>query len=89
MVANQQNFNLFQNAISDLIEKVSFITSNPDQIILSNKQLQELMGISRKTAQKWRDNGLINYYKIGREIFYRKSDILKMLDNHLVPSFSS
>jgi len=63
-----------------IIDQISDIKSSPKQVILSNKEFQDKMGISRKTAQKWRDNGKITYSKIGREIYYKLSDVLEMLD---------
>ncbi len=84
MYLNKLNSTL--ETLSDLIADIA--APKPEHVVLSNKQIQQIMGVSRKTAQKWRDQGLINYSKIGREIFYRKSDILDMLDKHLVPSYS-
>jgi len=53
-----------------------------DDPIIDNFRFIELMGISTKTAQSWRNNGLINYSKIGSKIYYRVSDIKAVLDKH-------
>jgi|GEM_PF-2392255 len=37
---------------------------------LTNLEFIEAMGISKRTAQSWRDNGIIEYYKIGRQRVY-------------------
>ena len=52
-----------------------------DQFI-SNKQFQKLMGISPRLAQIWRDEEKIGYSKISDKIFYRKSDIEKLLNDN-------
>lgn len=50
--------------------------------IIDNFRFIELMGISAKTAQSWREKGIINYSKIGAKIYYRVSDIKTLLDKH-------
>ena len=68
-------------------ELVADISSPPSQTILTNKELLQLMRVCSKTAQKWRDRGLITYSKIGREIFYKLSDVLDMLDKNKVEAY--
>lgn len=51
--------------------------------IIDNFRFLQLMNISAKTAQTWRDKGIIGYSQIGNKIYYRVSDIKKLLDkNH-------
>jgi predicted site-specific integrase-resolvase len=45
-----------------------------------------LMGISGRTAQQWRDDGLIQFSQIGNKLYYRMSDINRFLDNNLKTS---
>ena len=51
---------------------------------MTQKENQELLCISSKTAQKWRDDGKIKYYQIGKIIFYKLSDILELLEKHKI-----
>lgn len=54
-----------------------------DDPIIDNFRFLQLMNISAKTAQTWRDKGIIGYSQIGNKIYYRVSDIKKLLDkNH-------
>lgn len=78
-----------KDSLSVLYDKVSDISSPPNHIILTNKELCAMLKVSSKTVQKWRDNSLISYSKIGREIFYRLSDVLDMLDQHKQESFKN
>jgi hypothetical protein len=57
-----------------------------DDPIIDNARFIELMGISAKTAQSWRDKGVVSYSKIGSKLIYRVSDIRKMLDTYHVKS---
>ena len=55
-----------------------------DDPIIDNSRFIELMGISTKTAQSWRDQNLISYTKIQGKIFYRKSDIVDLMNRYHV-----
>ncbi len=57
-----------------------------DDPIIDNSRFIELMGISTKLAQMWRDNRIISYSQVNNKIFYRKSDIIELLNRHHVKS---
>lgn len=54
----------------------------PDNPFFSNDEFMDLMSISVRTAQLWRDQGLISYSQISGKIYYRMSDIQKLLDDN-------
>lgn len=54
---------------------------------ISNAEFIEMMKISSRTAQNWRDLGIIEYFKIGEKIYYQRSAIERMFENHRVKSF--
>mgnify|MGYP003833550829 CR=1 FL=1 len=71
----------------DLIEaKLIFNKQFPNDQFLDNPKFMELMGISGKTAQSWRDKGIIGYSQIGSKIYYRLSDIRELLEKHHIHS---
>jgi hypothetical protein len=51
-----------------------------DDPIIDNFRFLQLMNISAKTAQTWRDRGIIGYSQIGSKIYYRVSDIKLLMD---------
>ena len=53
-----------------------------DDPIIDNPAFIKLMGISSKTAQSWRDDGIVSFSQIGLKIYYRASDIKKLLDHN-------
>jgi hypothetical protein len=57
-----------------------------DDPIIDNSRFIELMGISSKTALIWRDRGIISYSQVNNKIFYRKSDIIELLNRYHVKS---
>lgn len=62
--------------------------TNLDDVFLDNQEFLQLMYISKRTAQSWRNEGVIAYSQIGNKIYYRMSDIVKMLEEHRQPSRS-
>lgn len=55
--------------------------------IYNTDQLLDLLQVSRRTLQDWRDKGLIEFSAIRGKFYYRYSSVIKMLDNHSIKSF--
>ncbi|SOC80934.1 hypothetical protein SAMN06296241_2498 [Salinimicrobium sediminis] len=49
-------------------------------LILDNADFIQLFKICAKTAQTWRDEGLIEYSQVKGKIFYRLEDVEKLLN---------
>ncbi|MDD2306833.1 MAG: helix-turn-helix domain-containing protein [Prolixibacteraceae bacterium] len=54
---------------------------------LDNQEFIQLMNISKRTAQSWRDDGIISFSQIGSKIYYRMSDVQKLLDSNYSQAF--
>lgn len=52
------------------------------EIYLSGEQVCEMLHISKRTLQQYRDDGLIPFIKLERKILFRESDIVKMLEKN-------
>jgi hypothetical protein len=48
---------------------------------VSGKEVMEMLGISSKTLQNYRDRRVIPFSKIGKKIYYNKKEIDKLLNN--------
>lgn len=55
---------------------------------LDNQEFLLLMKISKRTAQTWRDEGRISFSQVGNKIYYKLSDVEKLLQEHYNKSFS-
>jgi phage terminase Nu1 subunit (DNA packaging protein) len=55
---------------------------DPEFVILDNSDLMEIFKISAKTAQNWREEGLIEYAQVKGKIFYKLKDAQKFLERH-------
>lgn len=86
----------FKEQYESIHKKLDLISGNlifnkhfPDNQFLDNPKFMELMGISAKTAQMWRDKGIISYSQVGNKIYYRVCDIKNLLDNNYRKSITS
>lgn len=55
--------------------------------VLDSESFERLLGISKGTAQNWRDQGMIAFSQIGQKIYYKMEDIEAFLKAHKNPTF--
>jgi hypothetical protein len=51
---------------------------------ISGMEAMEILGVSPRTMQRYRDNGCIPFSKIGKNCRYRLSDIERVLEAHRI-----
>lgn len=54
---------------------------------MTDKQLAEVLKISRRTLQDYRTNGILSYYMVGGKVLYKESDVLKLLEDNYYLSY--
>ena len=54
---------------------------------LDNQEVCELLYISKRTLQSYRDNGLIPFSQVNAKIYYKASDISEYLNKHYNKAF--
>jgi hypothetical protein len=59
---------------------------DPNYIILDNSDILQLFKISTKTASNWREEGLLPFSQIKGKIYYKLSDMHKIIDDNYNPS---
>lgn len=80
----KEQYDRIQRKLDKIASDFIFARQLPDDIFMDNPKFLELMGVSQKTAQMWRDKGIISYSQIGNKIYYRMADIKELLDKHHV-----
>lgn len=85
-----------KDQFSDLMSKLDTIQSELNskadpkkETFLDNQEFLLLMKISKRTAQTWRDEGKISFSQVGSKIYYKLSDVEKLLQEHYNKSFKS
>lgn len=54
---------------------------------IDNVELMKLLGISKRTAQHYRDSGIISFSQVWNKIYYRLSDVEAMKMKYYKKSF--
>lgn len=68
----------------DIVEKV-ITMKEIDQEFLTNKTiLAYLGGVSKEYIKDLRESGILPYYKVRNTIFYKVSDVKKMIERYRV-----
>ena len=52
-----------------------------DKLIRAKDMQKIFLGIAQATFDGWVNNGYINRYKIGGSVFYKLSEVQKMIEN--------
>ncbi len=62
------------------------LQKNPEDRWLTSQEVCEILKISSRTLQTYRDRKQISFSQTGPKIYYKKSDIDKYLDDHYIKS---
>lgn len=73
----------FIERLQELEEKLKKIQCVKD-VFLDNQEFLQVMNISKRTAQTWRDSGIIAYSQVWAKIYYRVSDIEELLNKNYI-----
>lgn len=79
-----------ENILKRLDEQMTIVVANlklnekidPDDVFFDNQEFMKLMNISKRTAQEWRNKKVIEFSQVGNKIYYRLSDIKKLLNDN-------
>ncbi len=82
-----QAFQEIIKRIDDINARLSAKEKEPKEIWLDNQELMQLLKISKRTAQHYRDSGLISFSQVGNKIYYKLADIEELLKTHYNKSF--
>ena len=81
-------------AFQDLVGKLDAIhqrlnskEKEPSEKWLDNQEFLLLLKISKRTAQHYRDSGMISFSQVGNKIYYRLSDVEELLQRHYNKAF--
>lgn len=59
----------------------------PKEVWLDNQEMMQLLKISKRTAQHYRDSGMISFSQVGNKIYYKLSDVEELLKRHYNKAF--
>lgn len=80
----------FQELVKKMDEIQNKLTAKdkePKEVWLDNQEFIQLMKISKRTAQHYRDTGMISFSQVGSKIYYRMNDVEELLKKHYNKAF--
>lgn len=72
------------NKLDEINTRLTAKEKEPKEKWLDNQELLLLLKISKRTAQHYRDSGLISFSQVGNKIYYRLSDVEILLAKHYI-----
>ncbi len=89
MIISSDQFDKLVNQIELLNERVEKINKKDplEDRWLDIQDVCELLHVSKRTLQSYRDKGILPFSQIGAKIYYKASDIQKHLEKHYKPAF--
>ncbi len=87
VIISQENFDEVIKRLDRIQQEVSNKQKSPADTFIDNQEFIQIMNVSKRTAQSWRDEGIISFSQIGSKIYYRMSDVQSLLDKHYKPAF--
>jgi hypothetical protein len=88
VILTTEQYQELVNRLDILNKKMEDKSKIPSETFLDNQELLKLMNISKRTAQTWRDEGKISFSQINSKIYYRMSDVQKLLDANYKKAFN-
>ena len=79
----------------ELIQKIEMIDRKLSGLVpdrkkdrwLTNKEVCEMLSITGRTLQNYRDSGILPFSKVGSKIYYKLSDLEGHLNSHYYSAF--
>ena len=93
-----ETIEIMQEVYRKLADKIDHLDKKLDdrrntnpltEVWLDIQEACQLLKISKRTLQSYRDNGILPFSQIGGKIYFRASDIESHLNRHYVKAFHS
>ena len=82
IIIHQEMIIQLRNRIEEILKNYRPIMNG--EIYLSGEDVCQLLHISKRTLQQYRDDKILPYIQIGGKIIYKESDILIILEQNYI-----
>jgi hypothetical protein len=79
VILSQEQFDTIMNRIDEIKTEIKGNTKSNSDDFVDNADFIQLMKISKRTAQAWRDEGKIAFSQVGGKIYYKMSDVNELV----------
>ena len=82
VIEQQQMIMQLRNRIEEILKNYRPVMNG--ETYLSGEDVCQLLHISKRTLQQYRDDKILPYIQIGGKIIYKESDILTILEQNYI-----
>ena len=86
-ILSKAQFSELTTRLDTLQNLINTQSETSKKAIMDNDEFLKFMGISKRTAQCWRDEGKISFSQVGNKIYYKMADVDKLLAENYNKSF--
>jgi predicted DNA-binding transcriptional regulator AlpA len=76
----EQFRSLLEETLRGILGKTNPQEQPKDEALWNSAEIEKMLGISKITLYLWRKKRQIPYHRIGKKIFYKKSEIERVMD---------
>lgn len=87
VILTNEQFKEFAKSLKAIEDRVNEITPKDNDKFVDNQEFIQLMHISKRTAQSWRNEKVIGYAQVGSKIYYKIKDIEELLERNYQRAF--
>jgi hypothetical protein len=87
IIFTKDQFTDLMTKLDTIQNQISLKSEGKKETFLDNQEFLLLLKISKRTAQTWRDEGKISFSQVGNKIYYKLSDVEKLMQEHYNKSF--
>lgn len=84
VLIEKKTFDAMLNKIAHLAQQVETLSKCKDLGLkkwMTSKEIADLLGISLRTLQTYRDKGMIPYTQIGNKLYYNPNEVRQIMNN--------
>jgi phage pi2 protein 07 len=88
LLIDNESYQELLKRIEKIDQKLSSIGSEKtDNRWLTNKEVSEMLSVTGRTLQNYRDRGILPFSQMGSKIYYHENDIEEFLQQHYQEKF--
>ena len=82
IIFTKDQFTDLMTKLDTIQSQISLKSDAKKETFLDNQEFLLLLKISKRTAQTWRDEGKISFSQVGNKIYYKLSDVEKLMQEN-------
>jgi hypothetical protein len=87
IIFTKDQFTDLMTKLDTIQNQINLKSEGKKETFLDNQEFLLLLKISKRTAQTWRDEGKISFSQVGNKIYYKLSDVEKLMQENYNKAF--